>query len=815
MAAVQYFIERFSVTCNKPMSHLQLACCASYCAVPWQDKSIRIYENNNLEPPLELTGHHGDVSAMVIGTVRDCLVLCSASEDYVIVWDIDRCYRRIREGVSASGRVVGTLLGKVEHLSLCPLSARLAACSGSRVFLLNAEREDVLGVLKAHLGPVTASEFCPWDVNLLISISEDRTFKIWDVKNGDILFESAVLSAYPLLSLFFMEQSSQFITGSGDGQLWCYTLPVDHKCRLVTKLDLSKLEQKHERNHRKTSSPQNSPDGMTGNEVRGTVETAKPVLKIWAQKLHSSHASLQQRTSCVWIGSSDGLYLLDLDTSELLMILPLKGIISDLSISMAGSWAVSNGLGGNMCCLVTSLFGTAVTLLEVNSAGLDELCFRMAMGFSVDEQLSVVPSSPLMTMSPLNAELAKHVRKPQKKIGVSCQKSVKDQALVFHTQVKSSGYNTAPHRTMFTPKTSVKKKSNSASATCTNTKGLLGEYPSHLEAPCMPYAHLTVSTTPTPVSSLQFSGNGKQIACGLGDGSVLLYNSSLTSNPAVYTGHSKAVNTVCWSHSKQWFLSTSEDPTLCIWTPNASEPVLTMGDDQFAKPIRSAQFYYLDKFLLLASGSNLMLYLYHLDTTRDDIKRYTQRSKSKLTSKFNMKSGTDITSMSAINDFYSYIVLAAGADRTIQVFDMNQGCMATQIPDAHCRAVHHLTQNKGSAFCTQALESYNLFLSSAITDGLKLWDLRTARCVRRYESHVNRCHHCTAAFSPCGRFIATGSEDHSAYIYDTRSSNFLHKLPRHSETVLNVAFNPANPELLTGTLDGKLALFHPAEALLP
>lgn len=346
-------------------------------------------------------------------------------------------------------------------------------------------------------------------------------------------------------------------------------------------------------------------------------------------------------------------------------------------------------------------------------------------------------------------------------------------------------------------------------------KHLLSEYPSHFEAPCMPSAHLTVSTTPTTVSALQYSGDGKQIACGLGDGSVLLYNSSLTSNPAVYTGHSKAVNTVCWSHSKQWFLSTSEDPTLCIWTANASEPVLTMGDDRFAKPIRSAQFYYLDKFLLLASGSNLMLYLYHLDTMRDDIKRYKQRSKSKLAGKFSMKSGTDITSMSAINDFYSYIVLAAGTDRTIQVFDMNQGCMVTQIPDAHCRAVHHLTQNKGSPFCTQALESYNLFLSSAITDGLKLWDLRTARCVRRYDNHVNRCHHCTAVFSPCGRFIAAGSEDHSAYIYDTRSSNFLHKLQRHSETVLNVAFNPANPELLTGTLDGKLALFHPAESLLP
>lgn len=44
-----------------------------------------------------------------------------------------------------------------------------------------------------------------------------------------------------------------------------------------------------------------------------------------------------------------------------------------------------------MWCLVTSLFGNSVALLEVNSARLDELCFRMATGLSVDEQLSAVP----------------------------------------------------------------------------------------------------------------------------------------------------------------------------------------------------------------------------------------------------------------------------------------------------------------------------------------------------------------------------------------------------------------------------------------
>lgn len=35
-------------------------------------------------------------------------------------------------------------------------------------------------------------------------------------------------------------------------------------------------------------------------------------------------------------------------------------------------------------------------------------------------------------------------------------------------------------------------------------------------------------------------GDGKQLVCGLGDSSVLLYNSPLTGNPAVYTGSGRA-----------------------------------------------------------------------------------------------------------------------------------------------------------------------------------------------------------------------------------------------------------------------------------
>uniref|UniRef100_A0A3Q2CMM9 Anaphase-promoting complex subunit 4 WD40 domain-containing protein n=1 Tax=Cyprinodon variegatus TaxID=28743 RepID=A0A3Q2CMM9_CYPVA len=145
--------------------------------------------------------------------------------------------------------------------------------------------------------------------------------------------------------------------------------------------------------------------------------------------------------------------------------------------------------------------------------------------------------------------------------------------------------------------------------------------------------------------------------------------------------------------------------------------------------------------------------------------------------------------------FETDIVLVCCSDRSIQVLDMNKGAVGSVLPDSHSRAIHSITQNKGSTFTSQAPESYNVFLTSAITDGVKMWDLRTMRCVRRYENHVNRCHPCSCAISPCGRFIASGSEDNCAYVYDIRSSTYLHKLQRHSDTVLSVAFNPATPEV--------------------
>lgn len=56
----------------------------------------------------------------------------------------------------------------------------------------------------------------------------------------------------------------------------------------------------------------------------------------------------------------------------------------------------------------------------------------------------------------------------------------------------------------------------------------------------------------------------------------------------------------------------------------------------------------------------------------------------------------------------------------------NKTWLTTSFIEA-CADSSFLLSAQGSMFSTQTLDSYNLFLTSAVTDGVKIWDLRTLR----------------------------------------------------------------------------------------
>ncbi|KAF3831359.1 hypothetical protein GH733_000096 [Mirounga leonina] len=244
------------------------------------------------------------------------------------------------------------------------------------------------------------------------------------------------------------------------------------------------------------------------------------------------------------------------------------------------------------------------------------------------------------------------------------------------------------------------------------------EYPLESSPPTKVHKQHVLAQGPAAASCVQYSGDGWWLACGLANHS-LVFCADLTGTPAVFSGQR------------------------CVFQ------------------VRNRHFY------IVVFGPELQLLKYHVDTCKDEIQRYKQKSRCKCVFRLPTTGMTEITSLSAVNDFYSCIlasalgfhilshlglplstaqqllpdaqdqrgkrgcehsfcgasgvvatvilcvfrcvpkvlteyagllipdlVLTAGRNRTLEVFDLNAGRSAATIVEAHSRPVHQICQNK-------------------------------------------------------------------------------------------------------------------------
>ena len=106
------------------------------------------------------------------------------------------------------------------------------------------------------------------------------------------------------------------------------------------------------------------------------------------------------------------------------------------------------------------------------------------------------------------------------------------------------------------------------------------------------------------------------------------------------------------------------------------------------------------------------------------------------------------------------LIVAAASDKAVRVLDAAAGRCAREIADAHARPPHALAAPRSS--------DHDVFASAAVDGVVALWDLRSQNAVARFSAHACRRDPTTIAFSPCMRYLATGSEDKAAYVYDVR-----------------------------------------------
>nr|KAJ3421925.1 WD repeat-containing protein 27 [Polyrhizophydium stewartii] len=186
------------------------------------------------------------------------------------------------------------------------------------------------------------------------------------------------------------------------------------------------------------------------------------------------------------------------------------------------------------------------------------------------------------------------------------------------------------------------------------------------------------------------------------------------------------------------------------------------------------------------------------------------------------------SAIACVNAVPSRLVVSAASDKSLVVWDLDAMRAVGVLRNAHARPAHWLAVGETGDAVVRGFE--HTFASVCIGEGIKLWDLRCssgsanaamasavvadaanatpARPVMQMNGHTNRYAHVRFAISPCGMYLASGSEDHHAYIFDIRTGMVAGKTGgNHGETVVAVDFHPTRRELVTACQDGWLRFF--------
>ncbi|KAH9488552.1 hypothetical protein Btru_061808 [Bulinus truncatus] len=834
--------------------------------------------------PIELKGHDLEICYLTFSNRFPTRYIASACKEKIIVWDIDLKVGNIDTTGITSYKTFYHKAGEIYAMCFNNFDNILALAADCKILILNLMPSEPISFFDAHRAMITKLKFCPHYSATLVSISDDRSFCVWNVTNKTLLYQSTIISSSPLLSLSMNLVHPQVVMGTADGCVKIFDLTDGNNFRHLYSLDLSMTIKKRFESDSKLQNDSlykeynhNLMSDLSLNNVSADVQSSESILSVefmyFTQnqcqesinqtdptcKSSSIMNILQEQPPSLCVVTTNAIILINSKTFEITDIVsfqtPLKSLSFSSSITVgrvayAGlnqtNAATLIAVVGEMMCNKINIL-TCVVLKKNKFIALDD-------GEKHDVCLSIVPKTSLFPTSPLSCKFFPPVN--LKTVPKGGQSNVKknsssslNQPVTFKSKIKSSGYLQAPRTSMFTPHTDKKSllhMNTSSMNRSSNDKRMLANKTFQIEydiskGPPVDYCgSLQIDAQATAVSCLRFSDDGKRLGCSLTNKLGLLIKSPFSeelSTPLIR--HNNTVNSVYWSNSNSYILTGSSDKTVCLWSIAGGDPLLrlthqggslkesTQGRSSastsassrgryqvkntssplprshsidnlpYTKEIKNAQFFYVDKFIIVAHGPELCLYNYEVTNEKDDIKSYQSKNYYKL--KFSWQtSSSAFTSIAAVNTFYSYLVICATTGRNIEIFDLNKSLLAHNFVNCHTRPSPCVAINESSCFSSQPQEALNVFATTAPTDSIKLWDIRSKSNVLSMQGHVNKAHSCQIAFSPCGNYIAAGSEDRMVYMYDLRMGTYCDRLRGHNEVVTSVAFHPAKPLLASG-----------------
>ncbi|KAJ6808352.1 coatomer subunit beta'-1-like isoform X2 [Iris pallida] len=199
-------------------------------------------------------------------------------------------------------------------------------------------------------------------------------------------------------------------------------------------------------------------------------------------------------------------------------------------------------------------------------------------------------------------------------------------------------------------------------------------------------------------------------------------------------------------------------------------------------PVRSAKFI-ARKQWVVAGADDMFIRVYNYNTM-DKVKVY--------------EAHTDYIRCVAVHPTLPY-VLSSSDDMLIKLWDWEKGWICTQIFEGHSHYVMQVTFNP---------KDTNTFASASLDRTIKIWNLGSPDPNFTLDAHLKGVN-CVDYFTGGDRpYLITGSDDHTAKVWDYQTKSCVQTLEGHTHNVSSVCFHPELPIIITGSEDGTVRIWH-------
>ncbi|KAF9349468.1 hypothetical protein BGX26_012239 [Mortierella sp. AD094] len=286
---------------------------------------------------------------------------------------------------------------------------------------------------------------------------------------------------------------------------------------------------------------------------------------------------------------------------------------------------------------------------------------------------------------------------------------------------------------------------------------------------------LTLCGHTDKVRSVVYSPSGWQIASGSEDNTVQLWDAQTGAPGPNLSGHADSVTSVAYSPSGQQIASGSEDKTVRLWDAQTGAP----GSVLSGHIHRVNSVVYSPSGQQIASGSEdktVRLWDAQTGAPGPIFSGHTSAVRSVAYS----PSGQQIASGSI--------------DKTVRLWDAQTGSPGP-ILSGHTNGVFSVVYSP----------SGQQIASGSDDKTVRLWDAQTGAPGSVLSGHANKVN--SVVYSPSGQQIASGSEDKTVRLWDAQTGAPDPNLSSHADRVTSVAYSPSGQQIASGSDDHTVRLW--------